>query len=223
MQVHTWTHAHMMLSYWATCGIMRHKQPQCNAAVKEPCLTESFTDLLAAVFLCVCDEVVAEWNKRSANHLKNVSPYSTKTERSASASMVFISGAMTKCLHQMRHIPLLVGWWRQLDRKTTASWRFFQIKMLFANITNEMKRGEMTPHTCIFCTWNAFVILMWHCGGGCVMAGLGLSRTQNAHTSFQHRNLSEVRDQCPAQWQGEGLLVCFVQSAPLLINCDRSF
>lgn len=29
----------------------------------------------------VCDEVVAEWNKRSANHLKNFSPYTAKTEK----------------------------------------------------------------------------------------------------------------------------------------------
>lgn len=129
--------------------------------------------------------------------------------------MPFISGGMTKRLHQMRHIPWLLGWLGAAGAEGDGRIKIFAMPN---NVFKHQKRNEMWRNdpTCAYIlhfeTWNPFVTLMWHCGGGWVVAGPGPCQTQNAHTSFQHGNLSEVRDQCPAQWQGEGLLVCGLPS-----------
>lgn len=142
-------------------------------------------------------------------------PTQQNLKRSASTSVPFISGGMTKRLHQMRHIPWLLGWLGAAGAEDDGRRKIFAMpdNVFKHQKWNEMWRNDPTcAYILHFETWNPFVTLMWHCGGGWVVAGPGPCQTQNAHTSFQHGNLSEVRDQCPAQWQGEGLLVCGLPS-----------
>lgn len=120
-----------MVLYLATCEIRHHLMGECGWIQSALCATHSTSkrsstlDRLTAptccsqralfdrslhwpaggcfFFVCVRDEVGAEWNKRSGHQAKNFSPYTAKTGK------VSISAAMTKCLHEMMLIQLLVG------------------------------------------------------------------------------------------------------------------
>lgn len=95
-------------------------------------------------------------------------PTQQNLKRSASTSVPFISGGMTKRLHQMRHIPWLLGWLGAAGAEDDGRRKIFAMpdNVFKYQKWNEMWRNDPTcAYILHFETWNPFVTLMWHCGG----------------------------------------------------------